>query len=90
MSYKVSEIAKMIHANVLQKGEDVLIENLLTDSRKLLFSNSSLFFALSGIGRSGDSFIKSLYEKGARNFGGSTAKQFQQSGEYLVGLSAAS
>ena len=68
MSYKVSEIAKMIHANVLQKGEDVLIENLLTDSRKLLFSNSSLFFALSGIGRSGDSFIKSLYEKGARNF----------------------
>ena len=68
MSYKISEIAKIIDANVLQKGENVLIEYLLTDSRKLLFSTSSLFFALNGIGRNGVSFIKSLYEKGARNF----------------------
>ncbi len=68
MSYKVSEIAKIINANYLQQGKDVLIENLLTDSRKLLFSNASLFFALSGVGRNGDSFIKPLYEKGTRNF----------------------
>ena len=68
VSYKVSEIAKIIHADTLQKSEDVLIENLLTDSRKLLFANSSLFFALNGVGRNGDLFIKSLYQKGARNF----------------------
>ena len=68
MSYKILEIAKIVDANILQKGEDILIENLLTDSRKLLFSNSSLFFALNGIGRNGISFINSLYEKGVRNF----------------------
>ncbi|MCY7292060.1 MAG: bifunctional UDP-N-acetylmuramoyl-tripeptide:D-alanyl-D-alanine ligase/alanine racemase, partial [Ferruginibacter sp.] len=48
--------------------EDVLIENLLTDSRKLLFAESSLFFALNGLGRNGISFIKTLYEKGVKNF----------------------
>ncbi len=68
MSYKVSEIAKIVHANYLQQGKDVFIESLLTDSRKLLFSGTSLFFALNGIGRNGDSFIKSLYEKGTKNF----------------------
>ncbi len=68
MSYTISQIAKIIHADILQKGEDVLIENLLTDSRKLLFTESSLFFALNGMGRNGSFFIKSLYEKGLRNF----------------------
>ena len=68
MSYKVSEIADIIHAEVLQKGEDVYIENLLTDSRKLLFPHSSLFFALPGIGRNGDSFISTLFDNGLRNF----------------------
>ncbi len=68
MSYKILEIAKIVDANILQNGDDILIENLLTDSRKLLFANSSLFFALNGIGRNGISFINSLYEKGVRNF----------------------
>ena len=68
MSFKISHIAKIINANVLQHGDDVLIENLLTDSRKLLFAESSLFFALDGLGRNGASFIKALYEKGVRNF----------------------
>ena len=68
MSYKISEIAGFTHADFLQRGEDILIENLLTDSRKLLFPSSSLFFALNGIGRNGDSFIKELYARGVRNF----------------------
>ena len=68
MSYKILEIAKIVEATILQNGEDIFIENLLTDSRKLLFATSSLFFALNGIGRNGFSFINSLYEKGVRNF----------------------
>ena len=68
MSYPVSKIAQIIQANILQQGDDVLIENLLTDSRKLLFSTSSLFFALNGVGRNGTAFIQTLYEKGGRNF----------------------
>ena len=68
MSYQVSKIAQIIQANILQQGDDVLIENLLTDSRKLLFSTSSLFFALNGVGRNGTAFIQTIYEKGGRNF----------------------
>lgn len=68
MSYTVSQIANITNATILQAGNDVLIDNLLTDSRKLLFAESSLFFALNGIGRNGISFIKNLYEKGVRNF----------------------
>ena len=68
MSYKISEIAKFIHADFWQNGEDVQIENLLTDSRKLLFAKTSLFFALNGIGRNGADFIKNLFSKGVKNF----------------------
>ena len=68
MSYHVSKIAEITGANFLQRGEDVLIENLLTDSRKLLFPENSMFFSLPGSGRKGNTFIKTLYEKGVRNF----------------------
>ena len=52
----------------MQQGEDMLIEYLLTDSRKLLFPESSLFFALPGQNRNGAAFIKPLYDKGVRSF----------------------
>ena len=68
MSYKISVIATYLKAVFLQTGQDVLIENLLTDSRKLLFPNSSLFFALDGIGRNGSDYINDLYNRGVRNF----------------------
>lgn len=68
MSYSILKIAAIINAKVLQQGEDAVIENLLTDSRKLLFPTNSLFFALPGSGRNGNAFIKTLYEKGVRNF----------------------
>ena len=68
MSYLVSEIAGIIDAKVLQQGADSLTEHLLTDSRKLLFPESSLFFSLPGSARSGKGFIKTVYDKGVRNF----------------------
>lgn len=68
MSYSVSKIAEITGAKFLQHGEDVLIENLLTDSRKLLFPENSMFFSLPGSGRNGNAFIKTLHGKGVRNF----------------------
>lgn len=52
----------------MQQGNDVLIENIITDSRKLLFPDTTIFFAMPGPGRTGNAFIQSLYEKGVRNF----------------------
>ena len=66
--YKISEIGTIINANYLQQYNDATIEHLLLDSRKLLFPNTSLFFALGGPRRTGSTFIKELYDKGARNF----------------------
>jgi alanine racemase len=53
---------------LLQFQEDHEIEYLLTDSRKIIFPESSLFFALPGARRDGMQFIPELYERGIRNF----------------------
>jgi len=67
--YKIEKIAEIITANfLLNEKSDLLIEHLLLDSRKLLFPESSLFFALDGPRRNGISFVKELYNKGVRNF----------------------
>ncbi|NDE09870.1 MAG: bifunctional UDP-N-acetylmuramoyl-tripeptide:D-alanyl-D-alanine ligase/alanine racemase, partial [Chitinophagia bacterium] len=69
MVYKIEKIAEIITANfLLNEKSDLLIEHLLLDSRKLLFPESSLFFALDGPRRNGISFVKELYNKGVRNF----------------------
>ena len=48
--------------------EDVHVENIIIDSRKILFPEQSLFFAINGPNRSGASFIEDLYQKNVRNF----------------------
>ncbi len=68
MTYNINHIAQIISSTTLQQGNDALIENILTDSRKLLFPETSLFFALPGEGRNGNAFIKTLYNKGVRHF----------------------
>ena len=53
---------------MLVQHDNALIEHLLIDSRKLIFPQTSLFFALKGPRRDGHSYIDHLYEKGLRNF----------------------
>ena len=47
---------------------DVQIEHLLFDSRKVSAPQSSLFFAMASDRRDGHQFISELYKKGVRNF----------------------
>lgn len=44
------------------------MEQLLTDSRRLIYPETSLFFALYGKRRNGHAFIPDLYLRGVRNF----------------------
>ncbi len=44
------------------------MEQLLTDSRRLIYPETSLFFALYGKRRDGHAFIPDLYLRGVRNF----------------------
>lgn len=68
MKYFIDNIAATIKAKWLVQHDNALIEQLLIDSRKLIFPQSSLFFALKGPRRDGHSFINQLYKKGVRNF----------------------
>ncbi len=67
MTYHLQNIATIIHADVSVEN-DALIEYLLIDSRKIVFPQTSLFFAISGPRRDGHQFIKEVYERGVRNF----------------------
>lgn len=67
MKYTISHIARIVDAEALVK-DDVMIEHLLLDSRKIASPATSLFFALKGPRRDGYQFIPELYKKGVRNF----------------------
>jgi len=70
MAYLIQDIAQTIHARSGngQAFKKASITHLLTDSRKLVFPESSLFFALSSPRKDGHLFIAELYAAGVRNF----------------------
>lgn len=67
MSYSIQHIAGFINTKSTVSSE-VIIEYLLTDSRKVIFPATSIFFALPGPRRDGHSYIGELYKKGVRHF----------------------
>ena len=68
MKYHISDIANIIQAQSFHINDDSVIENVLTDSRRLVFPASTLFFAINGPRRKGTDFIKELYANHVRNF----------------------
>ena len=68
MKYHIEDIVSIVKGRLQQQHDNASIEQLLTDSRKLIFPSTSLFFAIKGPRRDGHSFVGPLYEKGVRNF----------------------
>ncbi len=67
MSYSLQHIARVIQADEIPSVERTIL-HLLTDSRKLVFADATLFFAIEGPRRDGHDFITELYERGLRSF----------------------
>ncbi|MCX6317890.1 MAG: alanine racemase [Bacteroidetes bacterium] len=67
MKYTIQHIARIISATATVR-QDTIIEQLLTDSRRLYAPATSLFFALKGPRQDGHQFIRELYAKGVINF----------------------
>jgi len=67
MHYTINEIATIIQSKNNPLNESS-IHYLLTDSRSLLFPETTLFFALKTRQNNGHKYIKELYEKNVRNF----------------------
>jgi alanine racemase len=62
------QLIQCTHGEVIQQGESLPINYLLTDSRKLIIPQYSLFFAIKGERHDGHRFIQELYNKGVRQF----------------------
>ena len=67
--YTVSEIAKVVRGHLtLNHPQKDTIDDILIDSRRLISSTQSLFFALKTARNDGHQYIEELYEKGVSNF----------------------
>jgi alanine racemase len=69
VKYTVQHIAEVTGGQLfLQAPERTAVEDLLTDSRKIVHPETSLFFALQGDRHDGHKYISSLIESGVTNF----------------------
>ncbi len=65
--YSCHQIAGILQAKIYGKA-DYQINNILTDSRKLVSPEDSMFFALTGERHDGHLFISDLYQTGVKCF----------------------
>src|SRR6478736_6976540 len=63
-----SNIDKIVKGEVLQQYVDREITYLFIDSRKMILSDTALFFSIAGERHDGHHFIKNLYAAGIRQF----------------------
>src|SRR4030095_16064034 len=68
INYSFQHIASIVNGRIVQLKEERRIEQLVIDSRRIVFPGTSLFFALEGPRRNGHSFINEVYQKGVRDF----------------------
>ncbi len=69
IQYTIYQIAKFTGGRLVNKNTGLPMPAYLSlDSRKMIFPEASVFFALKTSHRNGNEFIEGLYEKGLRNF----------------------
>lgn len=66
MRYYLSEIARICGGR--QSGEDVLVTNVVTDSRSSVFASEALFVAMSGKNHDSHDYIPEMLQRGVRAF----------------------
>jgi Alr-MurF fusion protein len=68
VDYSLSKIAEIIGGSLSLCGNDISIQYLLIDSRKIHQTENVLFFAISGERHDGHQYIEKLIQKGIKNF----------------------
>ena len=66
--YNIRDIQKIVGGTVIAFHDDLPIENLLIDSRKITQADRSVFFAIKGDRHDGHLFLNEVYMSGVRNF----------------------
>lgn len=65
---KFSQLKDITGGRVLMLSEEKPVSHLITDSRKAIAQEGSVFFAISGEHHDGHQYIQSLYDAGIRQF----------------------
>ena len=68
MIYTAKDIAAILAAEALITDATARVEYLVTDSRRISFPATSLFFALQTARRDAHQFIEEVHERGVNNF----------------------
>jgi len=69
INYTAQEILKFTKGKWLHKNEEnSTLAYLSLDSRKIIFPQQTIFFAVKNIRQNGNLFIRELYKKGVKNF----------------------
>lgn len=69
LNYSISIITPIINGELhTDRSDDLSINELLIDSRKLINTDNCVFFALKSKRNDGHKYIKNLYKRGLRNF----------------------
>ena len=68
MQYSIKDIANILESGQVLSAPGNVIDQLLTDSRRLVSPASTLFIALQSNRRNGEDFIEEMYKAGVRNF----------------------
>ncbi|HZH97080.1 MAG TPA: bifunctional UDP-N-acetylmuramoyl-tripeptide:D-alanyl-D-alanine ligase/alanine racemase [Flavisolibacter sp.] len=68
MSYNAATIASVIAPGAKLYNPQSTVEHLLTDSRRIVYPATSIFFALPGVAKNGIQFLKQAHRAGVRNF----------------------
>jgi alanine racemase len=67
MNYTCTEIASVLNCEVLGKNNGV-VKYVITDSRYPVFTDESMFVALSGNRFDGHQFVDDIYKQGCKVF----------------------
>jgi alanine racemase len=68
MNYTASGISQIVKGILLQENERSSVQYLVTDSRSIIFPETSMFIAIKGERHDGHEFVEELYNAGVRNF----------------------
>ncbi len=64
----IKQVAAIVNGQLTGKTAQINIQHLLLDSRKVRFTEATLFFAIKGVHYNGHDFIRELYQRGVHQF----------------------
>ncbi len=76
--YTIKDVAQILDGKIVGTPSSEHIHYLITDSRKIIFPESSLFFALKGPQHDGHVFVTKAIQTGVKMFVVSDEKSIQQ------------